>query len=227
MNKLICKKCGNKISNEFGVTLSYCTECGENLINLRRKPKNNLALILIISFLTASVLGGLLLFFNLSAIFQKKSVDNSTPSIKIPSSIAASEITEVTYQSRSHFGPVVGSDESYTSLNLLTLSKDGTAQKITNRISYDTGKKQGSGGTQQKGTFPKEQFEKLAQILVENDFSNAEDGFDERSNMRRNTLIIKYSGKTKEIVVGNTRNSAQVDAIMSAILAFPTINFEN
>lgn len=190
MNKLICQKCGRKISNEFGATLSYCTECGANLINIHWKSNNNLALILIISFVTASVLGS----FYSSAIFQKKSGDNLIPNVphlnKTLGLVSASEITEVTYQSREHFGPLVGSDESYTTLNLLTLSKDGTAQKITNLISYDTRKKQGLDGMQQKGTFPKEQFEKLAQILVENDFSNLEDTVEERSEMRRNTLII-------------------------------------
>ncbi|CAN5510085.1 peptide ABC transporter substrate-binding protein [soil metagenome] len=34
MNKLICQKCGVEISNEFGVTLTYCTNCGESIKNL-------------------------------------------------------------------------------------------------------------------------------------------------------------------------------------------------
>lgn len=31
MNKLTCQKCGENISNDFGVTLSYCTSCGANI----------------------------------------------------------------------------------------------------------------------------------------------------------------------------------------------------
>ena len=32
MNKLICPKCGNEISNQFNATLSFCTDCGEKEI---------------------------------------------------------------------------------------------------------------------------------------------------------------------------------------------------
>lgn len=35
MNKLICQKCGGEISNEFGVTLTYCTNCGASIKNLQ------------------------------------------------------------------------------------------------------------------------------------------------------------------------------------------------
>lgn len=31
MNKLICQKCNQEISNEFGVTLVYCTNCGAKI----------------------------------------------------------------------------------------------------------------------------------------------------------------------------------------------------
>lgn len=31
MNNLTCRKCGEKISNDFKVTLSYCTSCGANI----------------------------------------------------------------------------------------------------------------------------------------------------------------------------------------------------
>ena len=34
MNKLNCQKCGIEISNEFGVTLVYCTNCGASIQNL-------------------------------------------------------------------------------------------------------------------------------------------------------------------------------------------------
>lgn len=45
--------------------------------------------------------------------------------------------------------------------------------------------------------------------------------------MMRDTLIIKYSDKTKEIIVSNTGNSSQIEEIRNAILTMPTINFEN
>ncbi|MEP6902050.1 MAG: tetratricopeptide repeat protein [Actinomycetota bacterium] len=39
MNKLICQKCGGEISNEFGVTLVYCTNCGAGVQSLQpEKP---------------------------------------------------------------------------------------------------------------------------------------------------------------------------------------------
>src|SRR5215203_3325464 len=34
MNKLICRKCRHEISNEFGTTLAYCTNCGAGIQNL-------------------------------------------------------------------------------------------------------------------------------------------------------------------------------------------------
>jgi hypothetical protein len=33
MNQQACRNCGREISNEFGVTLTFCTNCGANLIN--------------------------------------------------------------------------------------------------------------------------------------------------------------------------------------------------
>ncbi len=35
MNKLICQKCGGEISNEFGVTLVYCTNCGAGVQSMQ------------------------------------------------------------------------------------------------------------------------------------------------------------------------------------------------
>jgi hypothetical protein len=34
MNKQICQKCGQEIPNEFGVTLAYCTNCGNSVQSL-------------------------------------------------------------------------------------------------------------------------------------------------------------------------------------------------
>lgn len=34
MNKLICQKCGGEISNEFGITLFHCTNCGAGIQSL-------------------------------------------------------------------------------------------------------------------------------------------------------------------------------------------------
>ena len=39
MNKMFCQKCGEDISNEFSVTLSFCTNCGAALNKVRDKKR--------------------------------------------------------------------------------------------------------------------------------------------------------------------------------------------
>src|SRR5688500_6191373 len=74
MKKEICRNCGREIVNEFGVTLTFCTNCGAALSNLhapqnaaasekhaaQSEPQNRLfPTILLTSFLTALFLSAL------------------------------------------------------------------------------------------------------------------------------------------------------------------------
>lgn len=42
MNQETCQKCGAEISNEFGVTLTYCTNCGASIRNLQTEKTASL-----------------------------------------------------------------------------------------------------------------------------------------------------------------------------------------
>lgn len=241
MNKQICQKCGREIANEFGVTLSFCTNCGAAVNNLidektvelktnfsgNTKPKSHLISGLILGAVTTVfLLGGIYFLTTYFSDAQSKSVssdgkpvEKSSPWIKLPglNSVSASEIMTVAFSVRSHYGPLVGSDESYTTSGATSFSNDGTALKTSGVKSYDTRKKEGSEGQKFQGVVSKEQFQKLAQTLADNDFSNLEDSTERISDTTSYTLIVTYSGKTKTIMTSNTgKDTAEIKEILDA-----------
>jgi hypothetical protein len=148
-----------------------------------------------------------------------KPTAKSSPWIKLPSfsSVLASEITKVAFSTRSHFGPLVGSDESYTTSSAASFSNDGTALKSVGVKSYDTRKKQGSEGQKYQGVVSTEQFQKLTQTLGDKDFSNIKDSSEIISDTTSYTLIVSYSGITKTIKTSNTgKDTAEIKAILQA-----------
>ncbi len=121
------------------------------------------------------------------------------------------------FSTRSHYGPLVGSDESYTTSSAASFSNDGTALKSVGVKSYDTRKKQGSEGQKYQGFVSTEQFQKLAQTLGDNDFSNIKDSSEIISDTTSYTLIVSYSGKTKTIKTSNiSKDTTEIKAILDA-----------
>ncbi len=225
MSEVICQKCGSEIPNEFGVTLSFCINCGASVNNLigkktlAKKPKNHLISGLILGVgLTVFLFGGI---YFLATYFSSdgESAGKSSPWIKLPgfNPVSASEITSVAFSTRSHYGPLVGSDESYTTSSTASFANDGTALKSDGAKSYDTRKKQGSEGQQYQGVVSKEQFQKLAQTLADNDFSNLDDSTEHITDATDYVLTITYSGKTKTIKTSNMgKDTAEIKAILDA-----------
>lgn len=241
MSKQICQKCGNEISNEFGVTLSFCNNCGaavsnlldEKTVELKKSVSDNYERksYLVFGLLTGVVLtifvfAGLYFLTTYFSNSQSESVSTdgkpwvkSSPWIKLPSfnSVSASEITTVEFSVRSHFGPLMGSDESYTTSGATSFSNDGTALKSSGAKNYDTGKKQGSEGQKFQGVVSKEQFQKLAQTLANNDFSDLEDSTEHITDTTDYTLTVAYSGKTKTIMTSNIeKDTAEIKEILDA-----------
>jgi hypothetical protein len=124
MGKIICPQCGNEISNESGVTVAFCTNCGENVklppteaktnsladetAPKPPKTKNALPTILLTSFFTALFLflllaGGTYWFVNQKVINwvpiepSKVNQTKPTPRVKTRSAVAATEITSIEF----------------------------------------------------------------------------------------------------------------------------------
>ncbi len=236
MNKHFCQKCGDEISNDFGVTLSFCTNCGAALSNLtadetielkretvvNKKPKGSLFVGLILgALLTVFLIGGFYLFSN---YFQSRdetisgggSNPASSPWIKLPSfsSVAASDISAITFYSWRHNGSLTSGD-GYVESHRVTFERAGNATQIVS-LNYDSGDKT-DNSTTYKASITNEQFNRLAQKLVENDFFDQTDS-KERISESENVLTVKYSGKEKEIKTSNIdRDTPEIKAILNEI----------
>lgn len=218
MEKIICQKCGNEISKDFRQNFSFCPNCGASVGGLtsdktkntnteNKKSKKSLFIGLVLgAFMTTFVIGGLLLFLN---VFQSQNENvsgggqksSSTPWIKLPgfSSVAASEITEVTFFSWQHSGLLYSGEGSVQSERII-FRRDGSVTQIKEE-NFDDGKKTDKT-TEKSGNISPEQFQRLAESLVENDFFNQTDST-ERISESDKSLKIKYSGKEKEIKTSN------------------------
>ncbi|MBA3633273.1 MAG: hypothetical protein H0W58_10780 [Acidobacteria bacterium] len=172
-------------------------------------PKRQFSTILLTSFLTAFFLF-LLFAVGLYFIFPKllnEKTDTSSPKEttsepksrwKLWSSVPASEITKVVFSEWQHQGPLAAPGGSVVS-NAVGFSRDGTAFK-TKTINYDDGRKEPP--TNYKGAISKEQFEKLAQVVAENDFLNEPDST-EIITESQTALTISYAGGEKKIITSN------------------------
>ena len=237
MNKITCQKCGENISNDFGVTLSFCTNCGAAISNLisdetveikketaeKKKPKNNLFTGLILgAVLTVFLFGGGFLFYSNFPSTNKISSGGeqnpaSSPWIKLPgfSSVDASEISEISFYKWQHNGSLTSGD-GYVESHRVTFEKNGNATR-TMSLNYDSGEKSDTQATE-KAVITAEQFQRLAQKLVENDFWDQTDS-KERISERENVLTVKYSGKEKVIKTSNVeRDTPEIKAILNEII---------
>lgn len=236
MEQLICEKCGREISNDFGVTLSFCTNCGAAVSNLStdrtveakseaagtRRPKNNLLTGLVVgAAVTLFLLGGGLLFF--SGLFSQKETGSggnanpqSSPWIKFPGfgSVDASEINEVAFSSWQHKG-LLTSGDGYVESHRVTFNRDGSAVQTVS-INYDSGERE-DVLTTFKASVTNEQFQRLAQAVVKNDFFKQTDS-PERISEGENVLTVKYSGGEKQIKTSNIdRDTAEIKAVLNEI----------
>jgi len=237
MNKLICQKCNGEISNEFGVTLSYCTNCGASInllpsdnetLFLKNKSQPSSRLFLKIILTSLFTVAFLMAIFLIGLRYVRQAKTNSvkrtptekssvspSPRQKSSSSVSASEITRVVFTSWRHEGPVSAPGGRVVS-NSIEFSSDGTALKNENAISYDDGRKQPP--TLYQGVISKEQFEKLAKTLVENDFLNEPDSTQTISESQK-SLTITYTTGEKKIIMSNVgKDTLEVENILGVIL---------
>ncbi|CAN5860306.1 hypothetical protein BH20ACI4_BH20ACI4_14560 [soil metagenome] len=237
MNKQFCPKCNTIISNDFGHTLSFCTNCGAAISNLtsdetielkketvgNKKPKSNLFTGLILgAVLTLFLFGGGFLFYSnflsqnetSSAGIQNPS---SSPWIKLPSFswVDASEISELTFYSWQHNGSLTSGD-GYVESNRITFERAGKATQ-TISVNYDDGERTDNSATY-KAVISDEQFQRLAKSVIKNDFFDQTDST-ERISERENVLKVRYSGKEKEIKTSNIeRDTPEIKAILNEII---------
>ncbi|MEO6590210.1 MAG: hypothetical protein ABIP06_13005 [Pyrinomonadaceae bacterium] len=231
MKKVFCQKCGGEISNEFGVTLAFCTNCGTALNNLNeeetvvltrvKKPKNNLFVGLGLGILTILFLvSGVYLAYN---YLQKNDVGSSgrpdstsSPWIRIPKfgSVSAAEITEITFYSWQHNG-LLYSGDGYIASSRVTFSRGGNASQIKKK-DFDNGKTPDEIN-EKTGNISLEQFERMAKKLVEKDFFNQTDST-ERISEGDNSITVKFSGKEKEVKTSNVgKDTPEIKAVLDEI----------
>lgn len=239
MNKTICKNCDGEVSNDFNNTLSYCTSCGANInfsqtgdktLSLNNKSNNKsqpnsrlLLTIILTSLFTAAFVATIFLvgsrYLPQSNSEEKSSTDSvkksPTPRQKSSSSISASEITKVVFNNWRHEGPVSAPGGRVVS-DAVGFSSNGDAFK-TETINYDDGSRKEA--TEYKGSLTKEQFEKLAQIIVENDFLNEPDSTQTITESQTSLTVIYTTGE-KKIITGNIgKNTPEVENILRTITA--------
>lgn len=237
MKKELCPKCNRVISNDFGHTLSFCTNCGAAISNLtsdktielkkdtveNKKARSGLFIGLILgAVLTLFLLGGGFLFF--SSYFSQNETNlagnqnpASSPWIKLPSFnfVDASDISEITLYSWRHNGSLTSGDGNVES-HRVTFERAGKATQI-NSVNYDDGERT-DNSTNYKAVISDEQFQHLAQTVVKNDFSDQTDST-ERISESENVLTVKYSGIEKNIKTSNVeRDTPEIKAILNEII---------
>lgn len=201
------------------------------------KVKSQLPTILATSFLTALFLflllaGGAFWWFRsieminvLPAESHKDSQTKPTPRVKNPSLISASEITKIQFSESKqstqtapvqYFGNVNTNNYLSTS-EVVSFSSDGTAVKISTRISTINGVRSPETIEKYSGSITREKFLELAQIFVENDFLGEEDSKTSTSLPINYTLNIIYSGGEKKFKTSNSGDDTpEADAMLKA-----------
>lgn len=208
--EFICQECGGAISNDFGVSLSFCTNCGSALNNFSAnktvefgketfdggsKPKNKLFTGLILGALSAAFLIGGGYFFH--TFYLQKGGLTSVPRIGLPriNWVSASDISQVTFSKWRHVG-LLYSGDGFVESQTITFERGGNAKRALLK-NYDDGKRTDEV-TEYKAVITGAQFEKLTQTLVENDFFSQENS--KLSISEQNTsLTVKHSGGEKQI----------------------------
>jgi len=236
LNKIVCQKCGEEISNDFGVSLTFCANCGESLTNLSNKKtlslekddlqpraiKRQFPTIILTSLLTAFFL---FIFFAAGLYFYlPQKSDRSDDAIKptetpesrwkLWKSVSASEISKITYSTWSHRGLLSKSD-GYVSSSAVMFSNEGTGTKTTS-TNYDNGKR--ADKTDVFNTsITAEQFQQLAETVAANDFLNEPDSTKTISEGGA-TLTVTFSGGEKVVETSNIGiDTPEIKAILQAI----------
>jgi transcription initiation factor TFIIIB Brf1 subunit/transcription initiation factor TFIIB len=155
-----------------------------------------------------------------------KTASRPTPRQKSVSSLSVSEITDIEL-SEIRYGSSVKYFQSQANriINNMTItsnqirfSADGTASKVSNKVEYDAaGRQKPEQTTKYKGAISREQFIRLAQVAVENDFLHEEDSKEIISDSNIYTLKIIYTGGEKRIAASNIdKDTPEVAAILQA-----------
>lgn len=143
-------------------------------------------------------------------------------------SVPATEITKAEFSVRSREGP----NKNFKDHGGMSFSNDGTAFRSNPEINYEKDSNENSEWEKFEATISPEQFQKLAQTLAENDFSNLKDITEQSSTDY--ILTVTYSGKIKSIkmsIVG--KNTAEIKEILNAFetlknqIDWKEIKFEN
>jgi len=237
MSHIICAKCGNEVSNEFGITLTFCTNCGaslnihpertlsfENTAAAAPKQKNQFPVILLTSLLTSVFLvalaGGGWYFWSRFAAENPAGQDGvkPTPRLKTGSAVGTADLAEISFTSFRYEGLIYGGEKNRSVTSRVTFRADGNALKIDGEINYENQKMVGKTVRNFRGTITAEQFRELAETAVENDFLNEPDAADRITDATDYRLKIKYTGGEKEIITSNTgKDSPEIDAILQVI----------
>jgi hypothetical protein len=238
MSDANCINCGKPLPAESGVPAAFCSYCGAGQSGGPQVPagaapaKFGLGAIVLTSLITSIVVlavagsGIYLLMLTGNRTGEvggtdpgqsKKGMpDPKATRAKQPSTVAASEITRVVWSRWRHEGPVSGGGRVVSSS--LAFSSDLTATK-TESTNYDADDAKDKT-TQFTGRIDRGHFDKLSQILVENDFLNEPDGKD-RITESEQSLIITYSSGEKKILLNNTgaKNTPEVEHILTTVMA--------
>lgn len=151
-----------------------------------------------------------------------------TPRAKRPASVAADEITKISFlessmSNRSALSPAayfsnINTSNYSSSSSVVTFSSDGTATKETSNESTINGNKQPPKNERFTGTVDSSAFAALAKVFAENDFSNEPDSRDITSLPIRKVLTIQYKAGQKVINTGHMgRDSPETLAMLAAI----------
>lgn len=159
----------------------------------------------------SGVLDDELYFEVLEFAIEESSGDKASekPSPKIIS-VPAAEITKAEFSVRSR----EGSGNNFKDEGGMSFSKDGTAFRSYPKRNYEKDSDENLEQEQFQAVASQEQFQKLAQIIAENDFSNLKDVTQQSST--EYILIVHYSGKKKSVKMNLTgKNTAEINEILN------------
>lgn len=126
-------------------------------------------------------------------------------------SVPAEEITKAEFSVRSR----QGSGNNFKDEGGMSFSKDGTAFRSYREINFEKDSDENLKWEKFQAVASREQFQKLAQTLAENDFSNLKDITEQSSTDY--ILTVTYSGKKKSIKMSITgKNIPEIKEILNA-----------
>lgn len=236
-----CTSCGGALSNPAGDETRLLTN--KTTTTPARSRNSNLSTILLTSFATAAFLtvmfaGALYIYFARAdrqapisdaaqPALTPKTDASRTPRKKSASPVSAAEITSVEFSAFEYLSPRANYPSgiqanrttaySNHSTTKTVFAADGTALKSSTVVTYDAENKKSERTTRLEGTPAKEQFVRLAEVLVENDFLNEPDSREIITDSNSYALKITYVGGEKKIATSNVgRDTLETAAILRA-----------